>query len=208
MKKVSLILVLSIGLVSIICAQTVKIGSQVWMTKNLDVSIFRNGDPIPEVKTAEEWKKAGENKQPAWCYYQNDPANGVKYGKLYNWYAVIDSRGLAPVGYHIPTDKEWTILTDYLGGKEEAGAKMKSKNGWDNNGNGTNSSGFSGVPGGLRFYNSVFPFYMIGESGDWWSSTEGDTDGAFSRNLDSYDGKLRVAVSNKQDGLSVRCLKD
>ncbi len=109
-------------------AQTVTIGNQVWMTKNLDVSTFRNGDPIPQAKTAAEWKAADENKQPAWCYYDNDPANGAKYGKLYNWYAVNDSRGLAPAGYHIPSDVEWKQLTDFLG--SEAGKKMKSKSGW------------------------------------------------------------------------------
>jgi hypothetical protein len=93
----------------------VTIGSQVWMTKNLDVATFRNGDPIPQAKTYEEWEKAGENKQPAWCYYDNDPANGAKYGKLYNWYTVADPRNVCPVGWHVPTDAEWTVLTDYLG---------------------------------------------------------------------------------------------
>ena len=108
MKKVSLIFILLIGFGCISYAQTITIGTQVWMTKNLDVATFRNGDPIPQAKTDEEWEKAGENQQPAWCYYDNDPANGAKYGKLYNWYAVNDSRGLAPVGYHIPSDAEWT----------------------------------------------------------------------------------------------------
>ena len=117
MKKVSLIFILLIGFGCISYAQTVTIGTQVWMTKNLDLATFRNGDPIPEAKTDEEWEKAGENKQPAWCYYDNDPANGAKYGKLYNWYAVIDSRGLAPVGYHIPSDADWTKLNDFLGGE-------------------------------------------------------------------------------------------
>ena len=126
MKKLSLILVLLIGLGSISYAQTVTIGTQVWMTKNLDVSTFRNGDTIPQAKTTEEWKRAGENQQPAWCYYDNDPANGAKYGKLYNWYAVNDSRGLAPVGYHVPSDAEWTKLTDFLGGESVASTKMKS----------------------------------------------------------------------------------
>lgn len=206
MKKVSLILVLSIGLVSIIYAQTVKIGSQVWMTKNLDVSIFRNGDPIPEAKTAEEWKKAGENNQPAWCYYENDPANGAKYGKLYNWYAVIDSRGLAPVGYHIPTDKEWTILTDYLGGEEEAGAKMKSKNGWHENGNGTNNSGLLGVPAGLRIYDGTF--FDIGKSSAWWSSKEFYMGSAWNRGLSYAKSSVYRGGDSMQDGYSVRCLKD
>ncbi len=107
----------------------VTIGNQVWMTKNLNVDKFRNGDPIPQAKTDAEWEAAGKNKQSAWCYYNNDPANESKYGKLYNWYAVIDARGLAPEGYHIPTDKEWTILVNYLG--NDAGTKMKSKGGWN-----------------------------------------------------------------------------
>jgi len=85
-------------------APTVNIGTQTWMAKNLNVSIFANGDPIPEVKTNEEWKKAAEEKKPAWCYYENDPANGAIYGKLYNWYAVSDPRGLAPKGWHIPIE--------------------------------------------------------------------------------------------------------
>ncbi len=150
MKKPSLILVLLIGLSSISYAQTVTIGTQVWMSKNLDVAKFRNGDPIPEAKTDEEWYKAVKNKQPAWCYYENDPANGAKYGKLYNWYAVNDSRGLAPVGYHIPSDAEWTQLTDYLGGRDVAGGKMKSTTGWKApNKDASNSSGFSGLPAPL-----------------------------------------------------------
>ena len=156
MKKVSLIFILLIGFGCISYAQTITIGTQVWMTKNLDVATFRNGDPIPQAKTDEEWEKAGENQQPAWCYYDNDPANGAKYGKLYNWYAVNDSRGLAPVGYHIPSDAEWTILTDFLGGEKVAGTKMKSTDFWadyeGNSGNGTNESGFSGLPGGYRSF--------------------------------------------------------
>jgi len=108
--------------------KTVTIGTQVWMKENLNVSSFRNGDPIPEAKTDEEWKAAGDAKQPAWCYYDNDPNNGAKYGKLYNWYAVNDSRGLAPVGYHVPTDEEWSVLIGFLG--DDAGKKMKSTSGW------------------------------------------------------------------------------
>jgi len=187
-------------------AQTVTIGTQVWMTRNLDVSTFRNGDPIPQAKTNEEWEKAGVNKQPAWCYYNNDPANGAKYGKLYNWYAVSDSRGLAPVGYHIPSDAEWTLLTDYLGGEEKAGAKMKSKQGWAEDGNGTNSSGFSGLPGGLRNY--VGAFDSIGEYGYWWSCAESNTDLAWYRLLDSNDGNVGRYVDLKEEGFSVRCLRD
>jgi hypothetical protein len=88
-------------------AGSVKPDSLKWMPNNLNVSKFRNGDPVPEVKTEEEWEKAGNNKQPAWCYYNNDAKNGKKHGRLYNWYAVNDSRGLAPEGWHIASDKEW-----------------------------------------------------------------------------------------------------
>ncbi|MFZ9583254.1 MAG: fibrobacter succinogenes major paralogous domain-containing protein, partial [Crocinitomicaceae bacterium] len=129
MKNSYLLLILLMGLSLGLNAQTVTIGTQVWMTKNLNVSTFRNGDPIPEAKTDEEWKKAGENQQPAWCYYDNNPANGAKYGKFYNWYAVNDPRGLAPEGYHVPTDAGWTQLSDYLGGEDVAGKKMKSTSG-------------------------------------------------------------------------------
>ena len=108
--------------------KTVTIGTQVWMKENLNVSTFRNGDSIPEAKTEEEWRAAGDAKQPAWCYYDNDPKNGEKYGKLYNWYAVNDSRGLAPAGYHVPTDEEWSVLIGFLG--DDAGKKMKSTSGW------------------------------------------------------------------------------
>ena len=94
----------------------VKIGEQIWMSKNLNVSIFRNGDPIPEVKSEDDWENAAINHQPAWCYYDNEPKNGTVYGKLYNWYAVSDPRGLAPDGWHIPTDEEWTDLHLALGG--------------------------------------------------------------------------------------------
>jgi uncharacterized protein (TIGR02145 family) len=108
----------------------VKIGSQIWMAQNLNVDRFRNGDPIPEAKTNEEWQKAIEDKQPAWCYYGYSVANGVKYGKLYNWFAVNDPRGLAPVGWHVPTNNEWSILINYLGGYKVAGTKLKSTSGY------------------------------------------------------------------------------
>jgi len=187
-------------------APWVKIGSQVWMTENLNVERFRNGDPIPQAKTNEEWDRAGANKHPAWCYYDNDPKNGAKYGKLYNWYAVNDSRGLAPVGYHIPSDAEWTKLTDFLGGRDAAGAKMKSKNGWYNNGNGNNSSGFSGLPGGFRY--NFGTFFSIGKDGSWWSSTEGSTSRACYRGLGYDDGLVGRYGDGKEGGFSVRCLRD
>jgi len=208
MKKVSLIFILLIGFGCISYTQTVTIGTQVWMTKNLDVATFRNGDPIPQAKTDEEWANAWENKQPAWCYYDNDPANGEKYGKLYNWYAVNDSRGIAPDGYHIPSDAEWRKLTDFLGGEYVAGAKMKSKSGWKNDGNGTNESAFSGLAGGYRYGSGTFYTDGVGVESSWWSSSEGDTSVAWGRYLYYNSGNVNVGKYDKGAGLSVRCLRD
>jgi len=172
----------------------------------LNVSKFRNGDPIPQVKSDEEWEEAGQNKEPAWCYYDNDQANGIKYGKLYNWYAVTDPRGLAPVGFHIPTDTEWETLSVFLGGESIAGIKMKSKSGWRENGNGTNTSGFSGLPGGFR---SLYGIKInIGEVGYWWSRTEKSTFNAYGRYMSHDYNKLQLNDYGKERGVSVRCLKD
>jgi uncharacterized protein (TIGR02145 family) len=218
----TLFLFVLIGTGSAIFSQTVTIGTQVWMTKNLDVATFRNGDPIPQAKTIEEWMEAGKNEQPAWCYYENDIANGAKYGKLYNWYAVNDSRGLAPSGYHVSTDAEWTKLTDYLElddtidvsksidinyilGENAAGDKMKSTNGWAENGNGTNESGFFGLPGGGL---DSGEFNLIGETGVWWSSTEDDTGNAWCRFLFYDNGFVGRYYGVKKSGFSVRCVKD
>ena len=187
---------------NIIRFNSVKIGNQIWMTENLNVDCFQNGDIIPEAKTAEEWKAAGNAKMPAWCYYDNDPKNGKKYGKLYNWYAVNDTRGLAPDGWHVPTDKEWPVLSAFLGGVDVAGTKMKSTSGWNDNGNGTNNSGFSGLPGGDRANNGSF--YYVGSYGHWWSSSEYAEVNAHCFGLKySY---LRLDGSNKSDGFSVRCV--
>jgi uncharacterized protein (TIGR02145 family) len=185
---------------------TVTIGTQVWMTKNLNVSTFRNGDVIPQAKTQGEWEAFGKTGEPAWCYYDNDPANGDKYGKLYNWYAVHDSRGLAPIGFHVPTHTEWTTLTDYLGGAEIAGYKMKTRSGWYKEGNGTNSSGFSGLSGGWRFDDGTFG--NEGYLGYWWSSSEFNTTLAWKRYLSYSYGLVYSKYLNKGNGLSVRCLRD
>ena len=196
--------------------ESVRIGNQEWMTRNLDVDRFRNGDLIPHVESDEEWKKAGENGQPAWCYYYNDPENGKKYGKLYNWYSVNDSRELAPEGYHVPTDEEWTILEKFLGGKDIAGHKLQSVEGWlecvdedgkIRNGNGDNSSGFCGLPCGLRWRYGTFCY--IRNKGYFWSVTENDHYLLpWGRTLSLQSGYISRSVNNKSVGYSVRCLKD
>ena len=193
--------------------------------KNLNVSKYRNGDVIPQVQDADAWSKLTTG---AWCYYNNDASNSTKYGKLYNWYAVNDPRGLAPKGYHIPTDEEWTKLIDYLGGEAAAGTKMKSSSGWDGdgngcksgivgppidnksrwdgNGNGTNSSGFAGFPGGFRSEGG--PFSSIGGDGYWWSATEYGSYDAWARHLYCSVGDVRRHYRSKQYAFSVRCLRD
>ncbi|MFZ4569026.1 MAG: FISUMP domain-containing protein [Bacteroidota bacterium] len=184
----------------------VKINSQVWMSENLNASTYRNGDPIRYARTPEEWVDAAEKKEGAWCYYDNDPKNGEVYGKLYNWYAVNDSRGLAPKGYHIPSNAEWTILTDMLGGEDIGGQKMKSKSGWTGGGNGSNSSGFNGLPGG--YCNYYGNFRNVSEFGYFWSSSDDGINNAWFRNLFSGNTKVSSFDFDKWYGLSLRCLKD
>jgi uncharacterized protein (TIGR02145 family) len=183
-----------------VCAQTVTIGSQVWSSTNLNVSTYRNGDIIPQVQDEEAWAQLTTG---AWCYYRNDPANGTKFGKLYNWYAVNDARGLAPQGYYIPSDAEWDILLDYLGGADSAGTKIKSPSGWYRNGNGTNSSGFSALPCGYRY--GVGAFAPLGDA-NWWSSSEGSPDDAWARSVDFSSGSVTRGGDDKKFGFSVRCL--
>jgi uncharacterized protein (TIGR02145 family) len=185
---------------------SVTIGTQVWEAENLNVSAFRNGDIIPEAKSPEEWTKAGNDNKPAWCYYNRDGTNDAKYGKLYNWYAVHDARGLAPVGWHIPSDDEWTILGNSLGGDSIAGYKMKSTIGWDENGNGDNSSGFIALPGGTRTNSGGF--YYTGSYGYFWSCTGYDGGRAGCRYLNFNFSLLHRANFSTGCGFSVRCVKD
>jgi len=185
---------------------TVTICAQVWMTKNLDVTTYRNGDAIPQVTDATAWANLTTG---AWCYYNNDPANGPIYGKLYNWYAVNDTRGLAPTGYHVPSDGEWTTLETCLGGSSVAGGAMKEAGlmHWlSPNTGATNSSGFAGLPGGSR--GSDGTFISIGGDGGWWSSTENDTAGAWYRYLYYFNSSVNSFYYDKTFGFSVRCLRD
>jgi uncharacterized protein (TIGR02145 family) len=183
---------------------TVTIGTQIWMQKNLNVCKYRNGDDIPQVQDATAWAALTTG---AWCYYNNDTANGPVYGKLYNWYAVHDPRGLAPTGYHIPTDAEWTTLTTFLGGESVAGNKMKATTLWTSYAGitNTNSSGFTGLPGGYR---PIGSFNVLGTNGFWWSASEADTTRAWYRTMNyNYDTAFRLFYG-KEVGFSVRCIKD
>src|SRR5690606_4476627 len=160
---------------------TVQICNQMWLVENLNTAHYLNGDEIPQVTNPTEWANLTTG---AWCYYNNDSANGEVYGKLYNWYAINDPRGLAPEGWHIPTEEEWNNLEECLGGYNVAGGKLK-KNGtshWASpNTSGSNSSGFTGLPGGTidhlgEFYNESFVGYF-------WISAENTLTNVWGRYL-------------------------
>ena len=177
---------------------TVQIGDQCWFAENLRTTTYLNGDAISQNLSDGDWQSTTSG---AMAFYISGPA----YGGLYNWYAVDDARGLCPSGWHVPTDEEWTILTDHLGGELVAGGQMKSNYGWFLGGNGTNSSGFSGLPGGGRFTNGLFN--NAGLDGNWWSSSPSGSS-AWSRFL--YYGNVYVYryLNNPRYGLSVRCVRD
>ncbi|MDT3740624.1 MAG: fibrobacter succinogenes major paralogous domain-containing protein [Candidatus Kapabacteria bacterium] len=195
---------------------TVQIGAQVWMLKNLNVNHYRNGDSIPEVRDSTQWENLTTG---AWCYYNNDPAMGEIFGKLYNWYAVNDSRGLAPDGWHVPNDLEWTILVDYLGGGIVSGGKMKEigTTHWNHPNTGaTNFSNYSALPGGERYTNSIpggehfsnTVYSEIGSNCYWWTSVEDGDITAIHWYL-KYDTPYTEDNSRlKTTGFSVRCIKD
>ena len=185
---------------------TIVIGTQQWMSKNLDVAFYRNGEVIPQVTDPTAWAALTTG---AWCYYDNDSTQGNKYGKLYNWYAVNDPRGLAPQGWHVPSDAEWTILETALGGSSVAGGKMKEAgtlNWTAPNTGGNNNSGFAGLPGGNRNDNGAFD--GVGNYGYWWSSTESSPTTAWFRYLYYGLGFFNGVSTSKGNGFSVRCLRD
>jgi uncharacterized protein (TIGR02145 family) len=199
----------------------VTIGTQVWQSTNLDVATYRDGTPIPQVTDPTAWANLTTG---AWCYYNNDPANNATYGKLYNWYAVAGihdndpntpNKILAPLGWHVPSDAEWTNLSTFLGGETVAGGKMKSTGTiqagtglWQNpNTAAINESGFTGLPAGYRDNNGTL-FDTIGYDGYWWSSSESNTASAWFRLLNYSTGDATRTNGIKELGFSVRCLRD
>ena len=182
---------------------TITIGTQVWMVENLKTTKYRNGDLISNVEGETAWSNLTTG---AYCNYGNDVNNATTYGRLYNWYAVNDSRKIAPTGWHVATDAEWTTLTNFVGGESVAGAKLKSKTGWNSNGNGTDDYGFTAFPGGYRSLGGSF--LSLVNIGDWWSSNESSSNGALERTMYYDDNRVISASANKRKGLSVRCIKD
>jgi uncharacterized protein (TIGR02145 family) len=185
---------------------TVDIDTQTWDKCNLNVTTYRDNTPIPQVQDPTAWANLTTG---AWCHYDNDPANDAIYGKLYNWYAVNDSRGLAPVGKKIPTDAEWTVLTDFLGGESIAGGKMKETGlcHWNSpNTDATNSSVFTGLPAGFRL--SDGSFFNIGVLGIWWSSSGYLSTLAWFRSLFYTNGLADRNYGARKNGFSVRCIEE
>jgi len=177
---------------------------QEWMAANLRTSTYANGNPIPNVTNDTAWTQMNGG---AWCNYQNNSSYGNTYGKLYNWFAA--NTFLCPQGWHLPTTEEWIGLSEYLGGDEFAGGKLKATTLWDAPNTGaTNESGFSGLPGGHRLY-YVGEFFSLGYGGLWWSASEVGPDHAWLASLYSNIGAFFWQDSdNKRAGLCVRCLRD
>lgn len=195
--------------------KTIKIGDQWWMAENLRVTHYRNGDAIPHVSSSAFWNALATD---AYCRYNNADSNIAKYGLLYNGYAVDDSRNIAPAGWHIPSDEEWKQLEMYLGmvdteaedtgwrGTNE-GSELKATSGWNEDGNGTDESGFSALPGGQRFYNGTYQFEGI--MGFFWTSTEVvSNDWNWSRYMDRNHTDIYRATYTKRYGYSIRLVRD
>lgn len=182
-------------------------GKQEWALSNLDVVCFANGDLIPEVRRREDWVLANTERRAAWCYYNNDPATGILYGKLYNWYAINDERGICPPGWHIPSDSEWRELIELLGGYKSAGKIMKSLNLWENAKSiGTNESDFNILPSGYRnFYGDYF---FLNQHAYFWSSTQHHSHLAWYHSVDFFIDDVLRYYNVKGNGFSCRCVKD
>jgi uncharacterized protein (TIGR02145 family) len=193
----------------------VEIGGQCWFADNLATDQYRNGDPIPTGLDNTTWENTTSG---AYAIYNNVPANDVTYGKLYNWYTTVDTRGLCPTGWHVPTDCEWMYLESSLGmsvadqettggrGTNEGGALKATTNWTSPNTGATNESGFTGLPGG--YSNLGGAYGGIGGYGYWWSSTEDGSNRAWFRKLYSYDSNVIRGSNVKRNGYSVRCVRD
>lgn len=183
----------------------IKIGDQIWSASNLNVDKFQNDDLIPQALNDDDWINAGTNREPCWCYYEGDSNNGEEFGKLYNWFAVSDSRKLAPIGWDIASDFDFNKLSNYLGGDEFSRIKLKSSDFWNRNIIVSGESNFKALPGGV--VNDLFDFFDINEWGCWWTSNEYDENYGFAYNLSNDFESLGRVNDDKRYGLSVRCLR-
>jgi len=197
--------------------QTIKIGEQWWMVENLKVTHYRNGDPITHAPDNGAW---GGITVGAFCNYDNNEDHVAAYGRLYNWYAVDDSRNIAPEGWHVPTDEEWKQLEINLGmslaeaiadgwrGTDEGGKLKEAGTAhWVSPNDGaTNESGLTALPGGYR-YGSGF-FYKLGEEGSFWSSTVYDSYSGWFHSVSYNSPQIFRSIGALENGYSVRCVRD
>lgn len=186
--------------------KTVTIGKQVWMAENLRTTRYRNGDPIPNITGRIQWTSLCEG---AYCNYNNNDSNAVTYGRLYNWYAVNDSRNIAPEGWHVPTDKDFIELIKFLGGDSIAGGRLKETGTvhWQASNTGANNhTGFKALPAGYR-NDHTGNFYLLKNNAMFWTATENDTT-VWIRLLNSTDAGAFRNYAEKRTGMSVRCIKD
>jgi uncharacterized protein (TIGR02145 family) len=177
---------------------TVRIGFQIWACNNLDVDTFLNGDKIPEVKSDEKWALAAKNKQPAWCYFDNNSKNRNIHGKLYNWYAINDSRGIVSKGWHVPTENDWNEFVNYFGGFPINIKDIRMIKKWNVLCSGVRGDG---IHQGLFMYGT-------GNHGGWWTSDEDSNDGAVIFDLNFRESTEEFYSASKGFGYSVRLIKD
>ncbi len=180
--------------------KSIKIGNHYWMTENLDVDCYLNGDSIPEVQNPKDWENL---KTGAWCYYDNNPENRLKYGKIYNWFAINDKRGLAPKGFKVAGFEDWKTLFENLD-ERVAGYKLKSTHGWRDNRNGNNESKLNIYPAGFRCFHF---FAGINEYTYFWTSTEENEKSAVFVNFNYYADNVFCSNTFKYSGCYVRCIK-
>ncbi len=194
--------------------KTIVIGSQEWMAENLATTRYSNGDLISSSLSAGAWQNSSLTQVGAWTFYNDDISIACPYGKLYNWYACADPRGLCPSGWHLPTDAEWTLLTNQLGGEGVAGGQLKTIGSLETglglwlspNVNATNTSGFSGLPVGGRY--DLGNFCCNEAKANWWTATDFDSGRSWNRYLVYYDDNTFKIPEPKEHGLSVRCIRD
>jgi len=181
---------------------TIVIGSQTWTNENISRAQYNNGDNIVEAKSIKEWITLCENKTGAWCYYSFNRGNNL-CGRLYNWYAVKDPRGISPKGWHVPSANEWKGLIIYLGGGESASKKLKANYGWQFEGNGNNESGFSALPCGALIVGSFLNMGL----GSYWLSTDGESFYNESCTV-TYNKNIEIGTNFNKCGFSIRYIKD
>jgi len=190
----------------------VTIGTQTWTVENLDIDAFGDGTTIVEVSASDQWQRCADAGTPAWCYYDYESSNAEKYGRLYNWYVVSSSITAHPIvenpQFKVPTRTEYTTLATYLGGRTAAGFPLKNTENWLTNnrtpGNGSNTSGWTGNPGGFVKYDGEF--WDLGWSGNWWTQTSASVSAAYVNKLFFGNKSIQELIPPQSMGFSIRLI--